>query len=64
MFHQFENMAQKLMCGDIDPQAVGVAAAEHVNPEVRAKDPRLALASRNSQSVSTSCQSAACPHRP
>jgi hypothetical protein len=31
MFQQFEDMAQKLVSGDIDPQAVGDAAAEHVN---------------------------------
>lgn len=31
MFQEFEGMAQKLMSGDIDPQAVNDAVAQHVN---------------------------------
>lgn len=31
MFQELEGMAQKLMSGDLDPQAVGDAAAQHVN---------------------------------
>ena len=31
MFQEFEGMAQKLLSGEIDPQAVTDAAAQHVN---------------------------------